>query len=191
MLSVSLVLSIFGAAQLVLSQKNHDNCDYWAEVGECQKNPNYMLKECKTSCDEVAAGNKASLSASSDTPRSFYEIKEKDISGKTVDFSQFTGKVVYVVNVASYCGYTESNYKILRDLSNYRAEGLEILVFPCNQFGAQEPGTGTEITNFAKSKGFNGIIMSKGDVNGDKTRPTFKFLKESTQKNYITWYDIV
>lgn len=123
------------------------------------------------------------------TPTSFYEIKEKDINGVVIDFSQFEGKVVYIVNVASYCGYTERNYQLINQLTaKYANKGLEVVVFPCNQFGAQEPGNGQEITTFAKSKGFSGIIMSKGDVNGDKTRPTFKFLKDRTAKNYITWY---
>lgn len=127
--------------------------------------------------------------AAAPTPTSFYEIKERDINGATVDFAQFEGKVVYVVNVASYCGYTESNYQLINQLNNkYANKGLEVVVFPCNQFGAQEPGSGQEITNFAKAKGFSGTIMSKGDVNGDKTRPTFKFLKDRTAKNYITWY---
>jgi glutathione peroxidase len=121
-------------------------------------------------------------------PNSFYDIKEKDITGRTVDFSQFEGKVVYIVNVASYCGYTESNYQLMNSLSSkYASKGLEMLIFPCNQFGAQEPGTGSEISAFAETKGFSGKIMSKADVNGDKTRPTFKYLKAHTAKNYITW----
>jgi glutathione peroxidase len=119
---------------------------------------------------------------------SFYDLKEKDINGRVVDFSSYKGKVVYVVNVASYCGYTQSNYDLVSRLSQkFSRDGLEIILFPCNQFGAQEPGTSGEIVNFAKGKGFSGTIMSKGDVNGPKTRPVFRFLKERTAKNYITW----
>ena len=122
------------------------------------------------------------------TPNSFYDIKEKDINGAVVDFSQFQGKVVYIVNVASYCGYTESNYQLINQLNaKYGDKGLEVVVFPCNQFGAQEPGSGPEIKSFASNKGFAGTIMSKGDVNGNNARPAFKFLKERTGKNYITW----
>ena len=152
-----------------------------------------MLRDCKTSCDELAspaAQSAGDTSIDTSMPASFYDIKEKDIMGKLVDFSQFRGKVVYIVNVASYCGYTESNYNLISELSKYSKDGLEIVVFPCNQFGSQEPGTNSEISAFAKSKGFRGLIMSKGDVNGAKTRPTFKFLKASTQKSYITWYGL-
>lgn len=105
-----------------------------------------------------------------------------------VDFSKFQGKVVYIVNVASYCGYTESNYQLINQLTaKYASKGLEVVLFPCNQFGSQEPGTGPEVKSFAASKGFTGTVMSKGDVNGNSARPTFKFLKERTAKNYITW----
>ena len=118
---------------------------------------------------------------------SFYDIVEKDIDGKNVSFSQFKGKIVYIVNVASFCGYTESNYKILRDLKRYREYGLELVIFPCNQFGEQEPGSKIAINYFASTQGFEGIIMKKDDVNGAKERPTFKYLKEVTGRGDIRW----
>lgn len=124
------------------------------------------------------------------TPNSFYEIREKDINGLIVDFAQFQGKVVYIVNVASHCGYTESNYQMIRSLMSKYGDSLEVILFPCNQFGAQEPGSGPEIKSFAASKGYSGLIMSKGDVNGNNVRPTFKFLKDRTAKTYITWYTL-
>lgn len=165
----------------------HPSCKFWAESGECKANPNYMLTSCKNACKAVEAAAALEAAAMSSVPSSFYDIKERDIHGNIVDFSRFRNKVVYIVNVASYCGYTESNYRLLGNLANYASAGLELVIFPCNQFGEQEPGSNNEITSFAISKGFHGTIMSKGDVNGPKTRPTFKFLKESTGKNFITW----
>jgi len=68
-----------------------------------------------------------------------------------------------------------------------RSQGLEIVVAPCNQFGQQEPGSPEEITTFANSQEFEGLILAKGDVNGDGTRPLFKYLKEHTSKKHINW----
>jgi len=118
---------------------------------------------------------------------SFYDIVEKDLNGNDVLFSQFRGKIVYIVNVASQCGYTASNYKLLRDLKRYREHGLELVIFPCNQFGKQEPGDEGAISQFASSQEFEGIVMTKADVNGAQTRPTFKFLKEVTGRGDIRW----
>ncbi|EOA27898.1 hypothetical protein CARUB_v10024072mg [Capsella rubella] len=77
---------------------------------------------------------------------SIYNISVKDIEGKDVSLSQFTGKVLLIVNVASKCGLTQGNYKELNILyAKYKSKGLEILAFPCNQFGSQEPGSNKEI----------------------------------------------
>ena len=64
---------------------------------------------------------------------SFYDIKEKDASGKVVDFSKFKGKVVYGVNVATKCGYTASGYALLAKIAKMKADGVEVAIFPCNQ----------------------------------------------------------
>ena len=69
---------------------------------------------------------------------SFYEITEIDAHGNAVSFEQFRGKVVYGVNVASECGYTASGYALLARLSKLKDLGVEVALFPCNQFGAQE-----------------------------------------------------
>jgi glutathione peroxidase len=91
------------------------------------------------------------------------------------------------VNVASRCGFTTDNYNLLRNLSQYRSSQFEILIFPCNQFGLQEPGDAQMIENFARSRGYGGIIMSKGDVNGLDARPTFKFIRSQTANRNIDW----
>lgn len=89
--------------------------------------------------------------------------------------------------VASHCGYTADNYNLLKKLSAYRSDQFEILIFPCNQFGLQEPGSPTDIEQFARGRGFEGIIMGKGDVNGNDVRPTFRFLKSKTPSKTIGW----
>ncbi|XP_026405712.1 phospholipid hydroperoxide glutathione peroxidase 1, chloroplastic-like isoform X2 [Papaver somniferum] len=84
------------------------------------------------------------------TEKSIYDFSVKDIDGKDVSLSKFKGKTLLVVNVASRCGLTTSNYTELSHIyEKYKTQGLEILAFPCNQFGFQEPGSNTEIKQFA------------------------------------------
>lgn len=115
------------------------------------------------------------------------DIIEHDIDGNEISFEQFRGKVVYIVNVASKCGYTATNYELLRRLKPYVDQGLEIIIAPCNQFGGQEPGDGNVITFFARKQGYQGIILSKADVNGPSSRPVFSYLKAVTGKSHIAW----
>ncbi len=109
---------------------------------------------------------------------SLYDFTVDDIHGKPVALSRFKGKVVLVVNVASKCGFTPQ-YKGLEALyRKYRGKGLEILGFPCNQFGAQEPGTEEEIASFCElNYGVTFPMFAKVDVNGEKTAPVYRFLK--------------
>ena len=117
---------------------------------------------------------------------SFYEIVEKDNKGQDVKFDKFKGKVVYGVNVASKCGYTSSGYKLLEKIS--AMDGVEVALFPCNQFGGQEPGSAQEIESFCALKGVKGAnIFEKADVNGPSTRPAYKFLKEKKVLNDVAW----
>jgi glutathione peroxidase len=160
---------------------SNENCEFWASVGECSKNPNYMLKFCTKSC------NASKSQQLKNVPKSFYAIEEKDIHGNLLDFERFRGKVVYVVNVASFCGYTESNYRQIRELQKYYDQGFEIILSPCNSFGQQEPGNNVEIYNFADKQGFSGILLSKAEVNGEDSRELFRFLKSRTGKSHITW----
>jgi glutathione peroxidase len=177
------VSAFFGSSVGVLLDQ-HEQCSYWASVGECEKNPLYMLSQCEKSCDLIQSKKS---SANRQQIPDFYSIVEQDINGNSVNFEQFRNKIVYIVNVASYCGYTNQNYDLLKSLSTLRSKKFEILIFPCNQFGEQEPGDANQISGFASSRGFNGIILSKGNVNGPDTRPTFQFLKQSTGKKQINW----
>eukprot|EP00250_Pteridium_aquilinum_P005452 c15541_g1_i1 orf=200-931(+) len=110
-----------------------------------------------------------------------YDFTVKDIDGNDVSLSTFKGKVLLIVNVASRCGLTTSNYNELAELySKLKGQGFEILAFPCNQFGGQEPGTNQQIKEFACSR-FKAEypIFDKVDVNGENTAPVYKFLKAS------------
>ena len=104
----------------------------------------------------------------------------KDINLVDVDLSIYDGKTLLIVNVASECGLT-FHYEGLQELYNeYNSQGLEILAFPCNQFGAQEPGTNDEIKFFCTEK-YNVTfpIFNKIDVNGRNEDPLYTFLKSS------------
>jgi len=118
------------------------------------------------------------------------QINVKDIDGKNVDLASYQGKVLLIVNVASYCGYTKQ-YSGLEDLyKEYNSKGFEILAFPCNQFGGQEPGTNEEIKNFCSSKfDVTFKLFDKIDVNGKNKSPLYSILtdNEVTGKGDIKW----
>ncbi|MBA0853658.1 hypothetical protein Goshw_020587, partial [Gossypium schwendimanii] len=103
----------------------------------------------------------------------------RDIRGNDVSLSEYKGKVVLIVNVASKCGLTQSNYKELNVLyEKYKNQGFEILAFPCNQFGGQEPGTNEQIQEATCSM-FKAEfpIFDKVEVNGKNAAPLYRFLK--------------
>jgi glutathione peroxidase len=109
----------------------------------------------------------------------FYSLSAKSITGEQIEMSKFKGKVVLIVNTASKCGFTPQ-YEGLEKLNKtYKDKGLEILGFPCNQFGSQEPGTEKEIVdNCLINYGVSFQMFSKVNVNGNDAHPIFKFLKE-------------
>lgn len=110
---------------------------------------------------------------------SFYDLTPNDKTGKPYPFDQLKGKVVLIVNVASKCGFTPQ-YKELEELNKkYKDKGLQIIGFPCNQFGKQEPGTDEEIGQFCQlNYGVTFPVLQKIDVNGDNASPVYKYLKE-------------
>ena len=120
----------------------------------------------------------------------FYDIVEKDAEGKDVSFSKFKGKVIYGVNIASLCGLTESGFKLINKVA--KIEGVEVLLFPCNQFLGQMPGSSMEAANFCMKKGANGThVFAIADVNGAHTRPTYKFMKEKSILSHVMVSDSV
>lgn len=105
-----------------------------------------------------------------------------DIRGNVMHTADLMGKVTLIVNVASQCGYTEANYAGLhRMYERYKHYGLEVLAFPCNQFGGQEPGSHAEIEAFVQSH-FHATfpLFSKVEVNGPTAHPVFTWLKLNT-----------
>lgn len=105
-----------------------------------------------------------------------YSVKKAD--GTSQPMSEYQGKVLLIVNVASRCGFTPQ-YTGLEELAkSFRDRGLVVLGFPCNQFGAQEPGSNDEIQSFCKLKyDVDFPVMSKIDVNGENADPIYNWLK--------------
>tara|TARA_B100001564_G_C20595630_1_gene650066 strand:+ start:273 stop:752 length:480 start_codon:yes stop_codon:yes gene_type:complete len=110
-----------------------------------------------------------------------YNISVKDIDMNLVDLSSYEGKTLLIVNVASKCGFTPQ-YKDLQNLyEKYQDQGLEVLGFPCNQFGAQEPGTNEEVKSFCDlNYNVSFKMFDKINVNGSDASPLFKFLKHES-----------
>ncbi|XP_002983372.2 probable phospholipid hydroperoxide glutathione peroxidase [Selaginella moellendorffii] len=119
--------------------------------------------------------------SSSDKPSSIYDITVKDATGNDVSLGSYKDKVLLIVNVASQCGFTTTNYKELNELyEKYKDKGFEILAFPCNQFAGQEPGSNEEIQQTVCTR-FKAEfpVFGKVNVNGADTAPVFKYLKSA------------
>ncbi len=107
-----------------------------------------------------------------------YDFTVDDIQGKPVKLDRYKGKVLLVVNTASKCGYTPQYQGLEALYEKYKGKGLEVLGFPCNQFGAQEPGSAEEIVSFCElNYGVRFPLFGKIDVNGDKAAPLYQYLK--------------
>jgi glutathione peroxidase len=106
-------------------------------------------------------------------------IPLKRLNGSPENLQDYAGKTLLIVNVASNCGFT-SQYRDLQNLyTANQAKGLEILGFPCNQFGAQEPGSAEQIQSFCSTNyGVTFPMFEKIDVNGDSAHPLYIYLKE-------------
>jgi len=114
--------------------------------------------------------------------KSIYEYQVNDIDLNSIDMKDYEDKVLLIVNVASKCGFTPQ-YKALQEMyENYHSKGLEILGFPCNQFGKQESGSNEEIKSFCDlNYGVSFKIFDKIKVNGKDANPLFKHLKKSAK----------
>lgn len=108
----------------------------------------------------------------------FYDLEAKTIQGETIPMSTYKEKAVVIVNTASKCGFTPQYEGLEALYEKYKDRGLEILGFPCNQFGNQEPGSSDDIQTFCQvNYGVSFTMFDKVDVNGSKTHPIFKYLK--------------
>lgn len=101
------------------------------------------------------------------------------LAGEEVSLQDYAGKVVLVVNTASKCGFTPQYEGLEALYQKYQGRGLEILGFPCNQFGKQEPGDSAEIGAFCQSNyGVSFPMFAKVEVNGDNAHPLFRHLRQ-------------
>ena len=116
-----------------------------------------------------------------------YDFKANDINGQERLISDFRGKILLIVNVASSCGKTDGEYKRLVDLhQRYRDRGFEILAFPCNQFLFQEHGSCSTIKSFVEKYHVEFPLFDKINVNGNDTHPIYAWLKQSFPGK-VTW----
>jgi glutathione peroxidase len=110
-----------------------------------------------------------------------YDFTLNDIDGKPVSLSQFRGKALLLVNTASFCGNTPQYTDLEKMYEQYREKGFEILAFPANNFGQQEPGTNTEIKDFCYTKySLSFPLFSKISVKGEDKHPLYRYLTEQS-----------
>src|SRR5574338_415131 len=110
-----------------------------------------------------------------------YDFTMDDIDGKPVSLSQFKGKVIMLVNTASFCGNTPQYADLEKIYETYRDKGFEVLAFPANNFGQQEPGTNEEIKGFCLTKYSVGFpLFSKISVKGGDKHPLYQYLTEQS-----------
>jgi glutathione peroxidase len=110
--------------------------------------------------------------------KTLFDFSSVSIAGRRADFAAKRGSVFLIVNTASACGFTPQFKGLERLWEDYRARGLVVVGYPCNQFGAQDPGSNDEISSFCEMNyGVSFPMMAKVDVNGDKADPVFQWLK--------------
>lgn len=127
----------------------------------------------------------AAITAPAPVAKSIYDFKVDALDGGTIDFSAFKGKKILIVNTASKCGYTKQ-YEGLEKLYEQHKDKLVIVGFPANNFGAQEPGTNTEIQEFCKKNyGVSFPMAAKISVKGDDTAPIYKWLCSKAENGVL------
>jgi glutathione peroxidase len=154
------------------------------------------LTSCGSQKPDAAAANQPAPAASTPAPSdaktapatpaamNVYSLKLQSLDGKPVDMSQYQGKVTLIVNVASQCGYTPQ-YKGLQALhTELKDKGFAVLGFPCNDFGAQEPGSADEIRTFCSTKyAVDFPMFAKiGTKKGNEQSPLYAMLEQATGK---------
>ena len=131
----------------------------------------YILRERIFKVNEKAPDNNMIANENN-----FYKLSANDIDGNKIDFSQFKGKKLLIVNVASKCGYT-SQYKDLQELHKKYNDKITILAFPSNNFGFQEPGSNDQIEEFCETNyGIEFQLFEKSDVRGKNTNSVYRWL---------------
>ncbi len=125
------------------------------------------------------------ISCSNDT-NTIYQFSAESNSGEQVNFADYKGKVLLVVNTASKCGFTPQYDGLEALYQKYKSEGFTVIGFPCDQFGHQEPGSNEEIEEFCRlNHGVTFPLMAKSDVNGENANEIFKWLY--AEKPFAGW----
>lgn len=133
----------------------------------------------------TAATSKNKTMETINPPATIYEFKVPSIEGGTIDFSQYKGKKILVVNTASKCGYTPQ-YEGLEKIYKEYKDKLVVVGFPADNFGHQEPGTNEEIQEFCKIRfGVTFPLASKVDVVGENVHPLFKWLTTKNENGVL------
>lgn len=123
-----------------------------------------------------------------ETSGTVYSFSAQTLDGRATSLSDFKGKVLLIVNTASQCGFTPQYAGLESLYRTYKERGLEVLGFPCNQFGSQEPGTAAEIGVFCeRNYGVSFPMFGKIDVNGEKAHPLYQFLKKKSRGCWDRW----
>ena len=118
----------------------------------------------------------------------FHDFTAKTLTGDELALGALRGKLALVVNTASECGYTPQYAGLEALHRKYRDRGLAVIGFPCNQFGAQEPGNAKEIAAFCDSRyGVSFTLSEKIEVNGKSAHPLYGWLKETSGSGDIEW----
>jgi glutathione peroxidase len=106
-----------------------------------------------------------------------YDFSTTSLEGQPVSFKDFEGKVMLIVNTASNCGFTPQYQGLQALYEKFQAQGLVVFGFPCNQFGAQEPGSSNDIQSFCQTRfGVTFPLSQKVDVNGSNAHPLYQYL---------------
>jgi glutathione peroxidase len=140
-----------------------------------------VLSACGSNRNESAALTNESKTGDVKMNNNISDIAVKDMEDNEINLSAYKGKVLLIVNVASECGYTPQYEGLQKIYEEYKDKGFEILAFPCNQFGGQEPGTNKEIKEFCSiNYGVTFKLFDKIDVNGTNRSPLYERLTNNT-----------
>jgi glutathione peroxidase len=166
--------------ELLLSKNNPTK-----SISVCLKNKNTVMIKLlimSTALLAFAINTKAENTQPLKTDTSVYDFKVEGLNGDTINLASFKGKKIMIVNTASYCGNTHQ-YADLETLYEKYKDKLVIIGFPANNFGAQEPGSNTEIKEFCKKNyGVTFPMAAKVSVKGDDIHPLFKYLVSEAAK---------
>jgi glutathione peroxidase len=127
----------------------------------------------------MASSRTEGIALGGETVATVYDFSASLLDGRNLNLGEFRGRVLLIVNTASQCGFTPQYAGLEMLFESYRARGLEVLGFPCNQFGGQEAGGAEQIGAFCgKSYGVKFPMFAKIEVNGPNTHPLYQFLKK-------------